>query len=70
MTARNRNKTFIINSGNDYLITVKANQKTLHRQIATHCQVETPIRQYQKREISRDRSIERSISGNFSTQVS
>jgi predicted transposase YbfD/YdcC len=52
----------IISSGNDYLITVKANQQNLHSQIANHCQMEKPIHQYQKLEISRDRSIERNIS--------
>ncbi len=52
----------MIGSRNDYLITVKANQKTLHSQIANHCQMETPIHQYQKLEISRARSIHRNIS--------
>jgi len=52
----------IVNSGNDYLITVKANQNKLHQSIATHCQMTSPIHQYNHSEKTRDRSIQRNIS--------
>lgn len=51
----------IKNSGNDYLIPVKKNQPSLHRQIETVCQTAQPIRQYHETEKTRDRTIERTI---------
>jgi predicted transposase YbfD/YdcC len=50
-----------VESGNDYLVTVKGNQKTLHRQIKAHTHNTKPIRSYQQSQTTRDRWIERTI---------
>ncbi len=51
----------IVESGNDYLVVVKGNQKTLHQQIKSHTNLTTPTRQFQQTEKTRDRLIHRTI---------
>ena len=51
----------IVESGNDYLVVVKGNQKTLHQQINSHTKSTTPTRQFQQTEKTRDRLIHRTI---------
>lgn len=51
----------IIASNNDYLIVVKRNQKTLHRQIESQTVSTAPIRYYQQTEKTRNRLIDRTV---------
>ena len=51
----------IVESGNDYLVVVKGNQKTLPQQIHSHTNLTTPTRQFQQTETTRDRLIHRTI---------
>ena len=51
----------IVQGGNDYLIVVKRNQKTLHRQIELQTVNSTPIRCFEQTEKTRNRLIHRAV---------
>lgn len=51
----------IINSGNDYLIAVKGNQKTLHNQIKQHLQSHQPLDSFFEQEKNRGRLEQRFV---------
>ena len=51
----------IINSGNDYLVVVKKNQKTLHQQIESHLNSTTPTLEFQQTETTRNRLTNRIV---------
>ena len=51
----------IVTSKNDYLIVVKRNQKTLHRQIEFHTSKVKPTRCFEQTEKTRNRLINRTI---------
>ena len=51
----------IIESGNDYLVVVKKNQKTLHQQIESHTSLITPTVEFRQTETTRDRLTHRIV---------
>lgn len=51
----------IIEQGNDYVITVKANQPSLHQHLCTISQSDKPVSVYQQSEHSHQRCIERTV---------
>ena len=51
----------IIESGNDYLVLVKKNQKTLHQQIESHINSTTPTIEFQQAETTRNRLTNRIV---------
>jgi predicted transposase YbfD/YdcC len=51
----------IIDSGNDYLVVVKRNQKNLHQQIDSHISETLPTQDFQQTETTRDRLINRTV---------
>lgn len=51
----------IIEQGNDYVVTVKANQKTLHQQLCAMSGQRKPVSVYQHREQAHHRCIERTV---------
>jgi predicted transposase YbfD/YdcC len=51
----------IVNSGNDYVIKVKANQPKLHLQIQQHTQQQEPIQSHNAKERTRNRQSERIV---------
>ena len=51
----------IVNDGNDYLIVVKRNQKTLHRQIESHIHNTSSVRHFEQTEKTRNRVIRRTV---------
>ncbi|NJO43967.1 MAG: ISAs1 family transposase [Cyanobacteria bacterium CRU_2_1] len=53
----------IVSSGNDYLITLKANQGKLFEAVQVHFEQSQPLSCHTQGERSRDRQIERTITG-------
>jgi hypothetical protein len=51
----------IVNSGNDYVIAVKANQKSLYQQIRLNTEQSTPISTDTTTERTRDRVTSRTV---------
>ena len=51
----------IAKTGNDYLVVVKKNQKTLHQQIESHTHKTTAIAEFQQTETTRDRLTNRIV---------
>ncbi len=60
-SAPSKTVSTIIASGNDYLVVVKRNQISLHKQIELHASNTTPIGHFQQTEKTRNRLINRTI---------